>query len=89
MTNINTIQLRADLREIEDRIQPVKAALRSTWTKPMGDEQWKLITLRHQATKLLCLLAWSRGRHHMADKERSTMIAENMAPKYQIKTEAA
>ncbi len=87
MTNINTTQIRTDLREIEDRIRPVKAALRSTWTKPMADEQYTLISLRTEATQLLCLLAWTRGKSHLADKEKSKRIAEHIASRYQ--TEAA
>jgi hypothetical protein len=83
MTNINIPQIRADLQEIEEQIRPVKEALRSTWTKPMDNEQYQLIDLRARATELLCLLAWTRGRHHMADHERCQAIAERMAPSYQ------
>lgn len=84
MQNINLIKLRADLRAIEEQIRPVKEALRSTWTKPMADEQYDLIRLRREATRLLCLLAWARGKSHIADKEKNDRIAEHAMAQYQV-----
>lgn len=84
MTNIDIARLRNDLKEIEDKIRPVKEALRSTWTKPMADEQYKLILLRREATELLCLLAWSRGKSHLADEMKSLKLAERRMAKYQV-----
>lgn len=83
MTNINISQLRADLRDLEERIRPCKTALRSTWTRPMANEQYKLISLRMEATELYCLLAWVRGKHHLADHERSQTLAERRLSEYQ------
>lgn len=83
MTNIDIHQLRTDLREIEDRIKPIKEALRSTWTRPMANEQYQLIGLRNEATDLYILLAWTRGKYHLADHDRCREVAERMAPKYQ------
>lgn len=83
MTQTDIHQLRTDLREIEDRIRPLKETLRSTWTRPMANEQWQLICLRNDATDLYILLAWSRGKYHLADHERCRETAERMAPSYQ------
>jgi len=84
MMNIDIYRLRSDLKGIEDKIRPVKEALRSTWTKPMDEEQYKLILLRKEATELLCLLAWSRGKSHLADEMKAQKLAERRLAKYQV-----
>jgi hypothetical protein len=84
MTNIDTARLRADIKRLNDQIRPCKEALRSTWTRPMADKQYELLSLREDITELYCLLAWTRGRSHLVDAERSTEIAERMASEYSV-----
>jgi len=87
--NINLNQLKQDRRELEDRIRAVKKELRSTWTRPMGDLQWELISLKRQATELCILRAWVRGRHHLPDADYCREVAERMAKRYEIEEVAA
>ncbi len=60
-----TETLRTLIRDAEDRIRVVKRGLRSTWTRPMGDEQQELLALKRHVTRLLVTLAWRRGRLHV------------------------
>lgn len=85
---INITQLKEDRRELEDRIRAVKKELRSTWTRPMGDLQLELISLKRQATELCILRAWARGRHHLPDAEYCKEVAERVAQKYPIEEAA-
>jgi hypothetical protein len=79
---LNINQLNADLREIEEQIRIVKSGLRSTWTKPMDSEQYKLIDLKWSATQRYVLRAYARGRFHLADHDKCKEIAEQAAKKY-------
>jgi hypothetical protein len=79
---INIRQLNADLREIEEQIRTLKSGLRSTWTKPMDGEQYKLIDLKVEATQRYVLRACARGRFHLADHDKCKEIAEQIAKKY-------
>jgi hypothetical protein len=86
---LNIPQLKQDRRELEVRIREVKTQLRSTWTKPMANEQYELIGLKRKATELCILRAWHRGRHHLPDAEYCQKIAEELAPRYELEEEAA
>jgi len=70
--NIDTIRLAADLAAIASEARSVKTILRTTWTRPMADEQKKLVRLRRRATELHVLLAWTRGKRHVARPIRDT-----------------
>ena len=61
---INIQKLREDARRIEEQIREAKLLLRTTWTRPMDQEQINLATLRAQATELYTLRAWLRGKLH-------------------------
>ena len=87
--NINIPQLKQDRRELEARIRLVKKALRSTWTKPMADTQYELISLKRQATELCILRAYARGRWHLPDVDYCKEVAERIAPRYAREEEAA
>jgi hypothetical protein len=63
--NIDKIRLRADIAELARDAKVTKALLRTTWTRPMADEQKKLVCIRRQATILHVLLAWTRGKKHV------------------------
>jgi hypothetical protein len=86
---INIPKLKQDRRELEDRIRAVKKELRSTWTKPMANLQYELISLKRQATELCILRAWTRGRHHLPDAEYCKEVAERVAKRYEIEEAAA
>lgn len=80
---INITKLKQDRRELEEEIREVKKRLRSTWTKPMANEQYRLMALKQQATELCILRAWMRGRSHLADADYCKEIAERVVLQYQ------
>jgi hypothetical protein len=80
--NIN--QLKQDRQELEEQIRAVKKQLRSSWTRPMADEQYELIRLKLEATELCILRAWLRGRHHLPDVERCQEVAERRLTEYRL-----
>ncbi len=53
----------------------LKSVLRATWTKPMADEQRRLIRARRHVTELLVLLAASRRRLHVVHAPREVRSA--------------
>lgn len=63
--NIDTLRLGADIDALARDAKATKALLRTTWTRPMADEQKKLVGLRRRLTELHVLLAWSRGKKHV------------------------
>jgi len=65
MNRIDRIALVRDLQAIEAAIRPIKRVLGVTWTRPMHEEQRRLVWLRARATELCATLAWSRGRLHV------------------------
>jgi len=57
-----------DLKAIEAEIRPIKRVLGTTWTRPMHEEQRRLVWLRARATELAIVLAHARGRQHVRPK---------------------
>lgn len=87
--NIDIAQLKTDRRRLDERILEVKKQLRSTWTRPMGDVQAELISLKRQVTELHILRAHARGRVHLADRpDFCRDVAERVTVRYR-KEEAA
>ena len=43
----------------------LKSVLRTTWTRPMGEEQRRLIRVRRSVTELFVLLAFARKKLHV------------------------
>lgn len=80
---INITKLKQDRRALEEQIREVKKQLRSTWTKPMANEQYQLIALKRKATELCILRAWMRGRNHLSDADYCKEVAERVALQYQ------
>ena len=80
--DMNRIKL--ERLELEERIRELKAELRSCWTRPMGNDQLELLGCQRQATELYCLIAWSRGRHHLQDIELCRKIVERRMPEYTL-----
>lgn len=60
-----------ELQSIEAEIRPIKRVLGTTWTRPMHEEQRRLLWLRRKATDLLMVLAWSHGRLHCIPRGKS------------------
>lgn len=81
---IDIERLRHDRRKLDERIRTVKRALRTTWTRPMADEQHELLALKLAATELCILRAWLRGRLHLPDRDRCQQVAEARAPEYAL-----
>lgn len=62
---IDQNRLRHDISQyIADCIH-LKKQLRSTWVKPMAEEQQRLVRVRRKLTDLFVVLAASRGRLHV------------------------
>lgn len=80
---MDTQRLKEDRKALEERIREVKAELRSTWTRPMGDVQVEHLRLKKEATELCILRAWLRGKLHLADAEHCKEIAERRMAEYQ------
>lgn len=84
---IDFAALRAGAKALEDEIRSTKAALRTTWTEPMGNAQWRLIRLKHDITTHYILRALLRGRQHLQNVNRDVLqhhldLAEKLALKY-------
>jgi hypothetical protein len=69
--NIDRERLRADIDALARDCRALKDILRATWTRPMADEQRKLVRLRWRATELCVLAARMRGRHHVVTPPRA------------------
>lgn len=69
MNRIDRDALVRALQTIEAEIRPIKRVLGATWTRPMHEEQRRLVWLRARATELCATLAWSRGRLHVIRKD--------------------
>ncbi|MBX3188094.1 MAG: hypothetical protein KF819_13815 [Labilithrix sp.] len=87
--NIDRERLRADIDALARDCRAVKDILGTTWTRPMADEQRKLVRLRRRVTELHVLVARLRGKHHVTrawtEQERETWhaaIAERVAKDY-------
>jgi hypothetical protein len=58
-------KLRADLGVLARECRALKNVLRTTWTRPMADEQRRLVRLRRKVTELCVLRAFCRERLHV------------------------
>ncbi len=90
---INHHLLRADIRAISTQIVGLKRVLRSTWLRPMADEQRELCKLKLRATELCALSAFVRGKLHLQKPPRGAAsdwsaaeyhrrVAERLLPSY-------
>ena len=69
MNRIDRVALVRRLQAIEAEIRPIKRVLGATWTRPMHEEQRRLVWLRAHATELCATLAWSHGKLHVMHKD--------------------
>jgi len=67
---IDSDKLKRDIASLATECIELKRPLRTTWTRPMADEQRRLCRRRRQLTELHVLLAQSRGRRHVAAPPR-------------------
>lgn len=89
--NIDKQQLQNDLRELEARIIELKGSLRKTWIEPihiMAQRQCKLEDMKFRATERYVLVAWLRGKQHLADAERNQKALERIHSTYKMKEAA-
>jgi hypothetical protein len=63
--DIDNGRLVADLATLAKEARDLKRRLRQTWTRPMAEEQRKLVRVRRRTTELCVLRAFSRGRYHL------------------------
>jgi hypothetical protein len=66
---MNITQIQTGIRDLETQIRDLKGQLRSPWTKVMSYEQYDLFKLKFEITQLYIILAYSRGKHHLADPD--------------------
>jgi hypothetical protein len=93
ITDLDFHSLRADIRAISAQIGTLKRQLRTTWTRPMANEQRELERLKLRATELCSLGAFARGKLHLQRARRGApsdwdalvyhrRIAERLGPSY-------
>ena len=82
-------RLKHDIKELAAQLKALKTQLRTTWTRPMGSEQYEAIRLKAEVTDLLILRAHLRGRCHLADEERCREVAEGIIDNYRLEDEQA
>jgi hypothetical protein len=93
LQNIHVPALVADLRAIAHEIRELKRQLRTSWLRPMADEQRALARLGGRATELCALRAFARGKLHLQKAPRGAgddwnavvyhqRVAERLAPSY-------
>ena len=63
---IDRTRVRADIALAASEASAIKRALRTTWQRPMADEQRRLCRLKRRLTELYVLLASIRGRFHLS-----------------------
>lgn len=68
--HIDDSRLRADMALLAKDARALKLVLRSTWTRPMAEEQRRLSRVRRRMTELCVLRAWSRGHCHVTRAPR-------------------
>ena len=66
--DIDVSSLHSELTELANQAKSLKKLLRATWTRPMADEQRKLVFLRRRITDACILRAMMRGRKHLAGR---------------------
>lgn len=90
---MNHERLRADLGALARECRALKDMLRTTWTRPMADEQRHLARLRWRTTELCVLRAWSRRRLHVRSVDDAeawhATIAERVAKDYELPVDAS
>lgn len=79
--------LRASAKAIEEQILETKAALHEPWAKPMADAQYRLLSLKDEATAHYVLRALLRSKAHLKRVpkhvlERHLSAAEKLATKF-------
>lgn len=67
---IDQNRLHHDISQLIADCIHLKKQLRSTWVKPMADEQQRLVRVRRKLTELFVVLAASRGRLHVKHAPR-------------------
>lgn len=81
--NIDLQRVHAQRRAHEAELRELKACLRSPWgSEPMGSTQRRALALAYALTGLYALIAWSRGRSHLADAEYSRELAQALEPRF-------
>ena len=68
-------KLKGDIAELVAACTEAKRLLRTTWVRPMAEEQRRLCRHRRRVTELLVLLARSRGSLHVIAAPRAVRDA--------------
>jgi len=66
----DSTRLRHDITLLIADCIHLKKQLRSTWVRPMAEEQQRLVRVRRKLTELFVILAASRGRLHVKHAPR-------------------
>jgi len=71
LRRLDTRRIRRDVAAGAAEATALKQLLRTTWLRPMADEQRRLLALRRRITELLVLVAHVRGRCHVTSTPRA------------------
>ena len=67
---LNVSKIKSEIVQLTADCIHLKSLLRATWTRPMGDEQRRLIRVRRSLTELFVLLAFARKKLHVRKAPR-------------------
>ncbi len=92
-------KVRSDIARFTADSIHLKSVLRTTWTRPMADEQQRLVRVRRTLTDLFVLFAFSRNKLHVRTAPREWIgdwdvnayhqkIAMRLMPDYSISAES-
>jgi len=86
---LDTTRLGHDVAHLASTCTDLKKLLRTTWTRPMAEEQRAHARARRRATELLVLLAHARGRIHAQtlSPDEHARVAERVATPYLLNEE--
>ena len=90
--SIDSLKLRHDISQLIADCIHLKSVLRTTWLRPMAEEQRRLIRVRRNLTERFVLLAVTRKKLHVTHVEDAIAyhqtIAMRLLPEYARSSEA-
>jgi hypothetical protein len=95
---LNSSKICSDISQLAADCIHLKSLLRTTWTRPMAEEQQRLVRVRRRLTELFVLLAYSRKKLHVIRAPRDFVgdwdaaayhqqIAMRLMPDYCVSTD--
>ena len=84
-SNLDIARLTHDIAQLIADCIHRKSLLRTTWTRPMGEEQRRQHVVRRRLTERFMLLALTRKKLHTTGPdalEAHRLVAERLGPEY-------